>query len=293
MKKYFVFVIFTFSSALGWAENILIRATGASPVAYDLFLKQSPQSISYVDYLQRKLQNQPEQERKIFALADSFTTSPELTLLHLKGLQASAPWTLMSLRFVRDLAEKSLGTVNGATARDLKSLYCKTAVLLNEGPLAFNCPTQFVSLENLRRRFPKAEKLMIESLGFALNDLASPSIAAQMSYHWTFVSNSGKAVSFFGTYDQVFQQSFAFDDLVNGTCEGFSADFNDIELQSQALIFFAESCQKKAATPHDQTPAWYQNKKTWWASAGAVVLGGVIYSLKDKKVVVNAGGLKF
>jgi hypothetical protein len=157
-----------------------------------------------------------------------------------------------------------------------------------------NCATQFVSLEHLRRKFPNAEKVLIESLGFGLTDLASPVIASQMSYHWTLISNSGKAVSFYGTYDQVFQQSFTFSDIVSGTCDGFTADFDDLSLQTEARIYFSDSCQKNSALPLEPSKlAWVQEERTWWIAAGLVVLGGVVYSLKDKKISINPNGLKF
>ncbi|KYG66123.1 hypothetical protein AZI86_03405 [Bdellovibrio bacteriovorus] len=291
--KTWIYVTILFLSSLSSAETVLVRAPSSSPFAYELFLKQKPQFISYVEYQHRKLQTQGKQEEKIFALADSFQSSPELTLMHLKGLQAEAPWTLMSLRFTRDLIEKSLPTANGNLRRELQSLYCKTAVLINEGPLATNCPTQYISLDILRKKFPKADKVLIETLGFSLADPANPVIAAQMRYHWTFLSNSGKAVTFYGTYEQLFQQSFTFADSVNGTCEGFTTDFDDLTVQSSSQVYFSDTCLKGSALPEGSKTSWIKEDRTWWVAAGLVVLGGLAYSLKDKKVSITAPGLKF
>jgi hypothetical protein len=292
--KFWIFAVLFSVSAVAHAESVLVRAPSASPLTFENFIKQNPQAISYVEFQQRRMQNQPDQESQIFSLADSFSTSPELTVLHLKGLMTKSPSTLMSLRFVRDLAEKSSSAGNAGLRRDLQSLYCKTAVLLNEGALVMNCATQFVSLETLKKKFPKADKVVIESLGFALTDVTSPTISSQSSYHWTFISNSSKPVSFYGTYEQLFQQSFSFQDIVAGSCDGFTSDFEDLSVQTQSRIYFSDSCQKSAAMPEGNSKfAWLKEERTWWIAAGLVVLGGVAYSMKDKKVVVNPNGLKF
>lgn len=291
MKSIF-FLTIIFLSIFAQAEVILVRAPGASPIAYENYLRQTPQAVSYIDYQQRRIQNQPQQEQQIFALGDSFATSPDLTLMHLKGSQAGSPWTLMSLRFARDLSERSLATATRPQRRELQNLYCKSAVLLNEGPLSENCSTQYISMDILRKKFPKAEKVMIESLGFSLNDPVNPTIASQANYHWTFLSNSGRAVSFFGTYEQLFQQSLAFSDIVNGGCEGFTTDFDDLTLQTAAKIYFSESCQRSPMSPEGNKMAWVKQERTWWVAAGLVVLGGIAYSLKDKQVSINMPGLK-
>lgn len=296
MKNLITFsLIMTMSlvTSLSKAETVMIRAPGASALSYESFLRQTPKVISYVDYQQRKLQIQPQQEQQVFSLADSFVNSPELTLLHLKGLQSSSPWTLMSLRFVRDLTEKSLQNSGANLRRDLQNLYCKTAVLLNEGSLSTPCSTQFVSLETLKRKFPKAEKVLIETLGFSLSDPANPAIASQMNYHWTFLSNTGKAVSFYGTYEQLFQQSFDFSDSVNGTCDGFTTEFDDLVLQTSGRIYFSEACQKNLLQVETNSKSWIIEKRTWWIAAGLVIIGGLAYSLKDKDIAIKAPSLKF
>lgn len=276
-----------------FAQNILVRAPGASPLTYELAVKSSPHNLALTEYQQRKVQDQPEQERRLFSLSDSLLANPELALLHLKGLQSEQPWTLNSLRFIRDLAEKMQFSPAMKDRKDLQNLYCKAAVILGESPFTANCAVQVVSLEKIHRQFPKAEKVMIESLTFSLQEAVHPQIAAQTSYHWTLLTNTGHPVSFFGTYEQLLRQSLTFTDYIQGTCEGFNADFDEMKLQLQAMIFFSESCLKKAAAVTEHASRWYQKKSTWWTAAGILLLGGAVYTLKDKTVTFTGGSLKF
>ena len=192
---------------------------------------------------------------------------------------------------MRDLTGKGL---NGnfrsvADRRDLLHLHCKSIVLLNEGPSSEKCETQVISIAPLQRRFPQAEKIMIETTVYSLTQEESVPLSPRTAYPWTLLSNSQNPVQFYGTYEQLVQQNLTFNDAVEGTCEGFTANTEEFNALSSAQVYFSESCQKVShSLPAEKS--WVEKNRPWIYTAGAVALGVLVYSMKDKKMVINTNG---
>lgn len=291
MKFLFLVVPTLFSLSAGAGGFPTFSAPGASPLEYQQFLKSQPQFISYIQFQREKALSNSTQEQKILQLGDAKNEHLSMALIHLKGLQTEAPLSLTSLRFIRDLTEAALDKkMNSLEARDLKNLLCKTALLLNEGQPAQSCPTAYVDFEKLRKNFPQVEEVLIESMGFSSQHPSHVPIAKDTPYQWRLLSNSYKLIYFYGTYDQLLQQVFRFQSLVEGSCDRFSLQTEEFSIQAPAEVFFSEQCHKISHTAPSAAP-WYKKKRTWIYSAGALALGILAYSLKDKKINVAGTAL--
>nr|WP_295900188.1 hypothetical protein [uncultured Bdellovibrio sp.] len=273
-----------------FAQSILLQAPGASAGSYQEFLKSHKEVISYVEHTQSHLSKNEAQEAQLFQLGDSFNQDITSTITQLKKIQNEGPLTLLSLRYVRDLTEKSLNLKTTTQERqELLHFYCKSVALLSEGPVLFPCPTQFTSLQKLAKKYPNLEKVFIESQGFSAEETVP--LSPKTAYQWTLVSNSQSPVSFFGTYEQLLNQQFAFEYLAEGTCDGFSTKDLDLELMNRGVIYFSNECTPRIQS-NEKKKSWVAEHKPWLYTAGALVLGGIIYSMKDKKMVINTSSLK-
>lgn len=289
MKNFLLPLLFIFPSNV-FAQSILLQSPGSSSTAYQAFLKSHKDSISFVDHTQVRLQKNERQETRLFQLGDSFSQNVQTTVTQLKAIQNEGPLTLLSLRYVRDLTEKSLALKISPTERqELLHFYCKSVALLSEGPVLFPCPTQFTSLQKLAKKYLNLDKVFIESQGFTLEDTAP--LSPKTAYQWTLVSNSQTPVTFFGTFEQLLNQQFVFANFVDGGCEGFTTRDLDFELTNHGVLYFSDECVRRIQS-HEEKKSWVAEHKTWLYTAGAIVLGGIVYSMKDKKMVINTSSFK-
>ncbi|WP_373998221.1 hypothetical protein [Bdellovibrio bacteriovorus] len=282
-----LFLLTFFIPAIALAQNILVQAPSSSKIDYEHFLAQHPETRSMVHFEQKIAQINPSQESQLFSLSDSFNDRLDFVISSLKEIQKEAPLTLSSLRFVRDLSEKALA--KDLSAQDKKELlhaYCKSVTLLNEGPSRFVCREEYVSLEKLAKKFPHHDTLLIESMSFSLNEKSMATLSPQTAYQWTLVSNSQTTIRFYGTYGQLLNQHFVTENWVEGNCENFTHRIEDMNALHRGTVFFNESCAPRLLKDESKK-SWVMEKKTWLYVAGAVVLGGIVYSLKDKDIVVN------
>lgn len=290
MKSFFAICAFL-GTVTAQAQNIVIRAPGTATARFNEFVSSRPGTNSFMDYTQLSVQKNSAQEDKLFQLADFTPQDGAVALQQIKQIQSEAPLTLTSLRYVRDLTDRLLEQKNSAPVhQELLHTYCKAAALLNEGPLLRSCPSQVVSLKQLGKKFATVEKVLVESQSFNLDD--SLNLSPKTAYQWTLMSNAQTPVHFFGTFEQLMNQHFVFENLIEGTCEGFSSNVQDFETSNRGVIFFNENCLLKIAKASDKG-SWIEENKPLLYTAAAIIAGSVIYaSAKGKRIDWNKTSLK-
>lgn len=268
-------------------ETILIQAPGASPMEFAESAKDKT-AITWLNLQIQRAKNNPRQEERVLALSEILEKSPKDIVAAVDALQSEGPLTETSLQFLHDLSEKiQARSLAPAQIQYFKDLSCKTAGLTSETG-AVSCSNVRVDMQTLRRQWPLTTVVMIEGKDFSIED-SSPEIYPRSAYHWTLLSNSQKPVKFYGTYEQLLQQRFATENLVDGTCGGFSSNIDDFELSSRAVIFFSKGCMKALNQPKEQSSfaVWFDNNKTWVYPVGAILLGGALIGASGKTLVID------
>ncbi|UOF00960.1 hypothetical protein [Bdellovibrio reynosensis] len=285
-----IFLLLFFPS-LAFSQEVLIKSLGSSPLQYQIFLNENKKFISFIDYNHAKLQRNPTQEEALFQLSELFHHEPKLVVEEIKKIQAQGPLTLISLRFIRDLSDKLLNEkIKADLKKDILGIYCKTISILNEGPALHPCVYDTVSASLLHKRFPQIEKIAIEGLVFDFQD--NLVLGSNNPYQWTLLSNSHKAVRFYGTFSQLLNQHFVFESLAEGSCEQHSLPTDlDFEIMETSTVFFAKDCLVKTSLANKKSSSLIAKKSLLYVT-GIAVLTGIIYSMKDKTVVIDAPALK-
>ncbi|MFM6927715.1 MAG: hypothetical protein ACKOX6_04585 [Bdellovibrio sp.] len=288
MKTFITFIMtFILGSHASWAA-VLVRASGASPLEYSQFLSSHPELKTYSRLLVEKSQINQRQEEELFALGEHIQKKPDETLNKLKRAQADLPLSSTSLQYVFDLSKKGLENTKSSSAKkDFKNLYCKTGTLMT--PPVQDCEIMTVDFKAIQRQWPQTDIVMVESVPFNLNDAVFLEISSENQYHWTLLSDAQKPVHFYGTYQHFMRQQLATEDLTQGTCSGYSANFDDFMLNSEGLIFFNKGCAKMANAPQgpQNVSEWIEKNKAWVYPLGALLIGGAAYALKDKTLVIE------
>lgn len=280
-----IFFLIIIAPGLSKAQNVLFQGPGASQVQFQIFLNNHKNYISYVDHIHSRLQNNQVQEESLFQLSEIVIQNPDLVLEELKKIQEKEALTLVSLRFIRDLSDKMLGEkLKPETQKEFQGIYCKSISILNEGPSLHSCRWQNAVLASLQKRYPQIERIEIESFAFSPQETAP--LAERAPYQWTLLSNSHKALHFYGTFEQLLNQHFNFEEFVSGTCDNYSVGNLDFELQQTGNIFFSKDCVQKAQTPIKEN-SWMPSKKTILISAGVLGAIGLISIAKDKTLVID------
>lgn len=277
--------VLTSQSALA---AIVIRAPGASPMEYSQFLSSHPELKTYARFLVEKNQNNQRQEEELFSLGEHIQKQPDDTLNKLKRLQADLPLSATSIQYVFDLSKKGLESTKSASAKkEFKKLYCKSGTLMT--PPVQDCEIMTVDFKAIQRQWPQTDIVMIESVAFNLGDAVFLEISSENQYHWTLLSDAQKPVHFYGTYQHLMRQQFSLEDLTQGTCSGYSANFDDFVLNSEGMIFFNKNCAKMASAPQgpQNVSEWIEKNKTWVYPLGALLIGGAAYALKNKTLVIE------
>lgn len=291
LKQIFFLIIFFTSES--WARTILIQAPVSSNLQYKEFLNTHSEVQSFSDFVEARLQKNQNQESQLFKLGDLFNQNISETLRTLKTIQSEGPLTLLSLRYIRDLTEKALAQKNSTAERqELVHLYCKSSLLLNEGPISYSCPSQYISLSLLKKSYPQLVRVSIETVPIDIENKENVLLSQQTTYQWTLLSNSHSPIHFFGTFQQLLNQQFQFEDLINGACEGFSHQNLDLEIINEGSVFFSDTCQKRVK-PFDDKKSWASENKTLLIVAGSLIVAGLVYNYtKGKKYVIDMTALK-
>lgn len=282
MKQLFIFLL-AMSACCSQAQRILIKAPGASPTRYQEYLRSRPEIQSWIQHVQRSLEKNRPQEEKLFQVADSLPLDVSNTLQKLKSLQGDSPWTLASLRYLRDLSHQLLEQkISPIQKEELLYFYCKADALLQEGPDLHKCPSQLIELKQLQRKYPVIERVLIESQSFLPESTVG--LAPRTTYNWTLLTSVHKPVHFYGTFEQLLNQHLIFENMIDGSCEGFSVQDPDFEASTRGTVFFSDDCVKSLRAQTNSQP-WLQENKTWAYTAGAIIVGALVYSASKGKRV--------
>jgi hypothetical protein len=235
------------------------------------------------------IQENEAQEQKVFELSELIEMNPSVLIEIINNLTSKEVLTQTSLSFLNDLSSKMLTrNLSKLEVSYFQNLICKFSTLSRElSPES--CKKSKVDMGTLRRQWPRAQILLIESRHFLLDDFGAE-INSQSNYHWTLISNSNKAIVFYGTYEQFISQHFNFESLAAGTCQSHSSNITDLELSSRSLVFYNKNC---LASPFVEpiekmnTANWFSKNKNWLYPFGAILIGGAALQLQNKVLVFN------
>lgn len=272
-----------------FGETILIQSPDASEADYRLYLESHPEILSVASFFAQKAKRNHLQETQLMQLGALQIQDLNLNLNKIIELQAAGPLSLHSLRFLQDYTEKMLQKqITLAQRQTLLSFYCKSFLLLQEGGQTFSCERKSIDLSQLKQKYPFTESVVIESRNFLPHETIV--LTAKTKYQWNLLSNSKKPITFYGTFDEILEQNFAFENLIEGSCSAFTAMNFDLNLELNYKIYFSNSCIVRKDTLSEIS--FYEKNKPWIATLGVLLLGGIVYSLKDKTLVFKtANGL--
>jgi hypothetical protein len=270
-------------------ELVLIKSPEANQAEYEDYLKKNNNVLGYIDYQIKKIQENESQEQKIFELSELAEMNPAVLIESINSLTSKEVLTQTSLNFLNDLSSKMLTrNLSKSEVTYFNNLICKYSVLSRElSPES--CKKSKVDMGTLRRQWPQAQILLIESNKYLTED-SGAEINPQSNYHWTLISNSNKAIVFYGTYEQFISQRFNFESLAVGTCASHSSNIPDLELSSRSLVFYNKNCLASSfIEPIEKfnTANWFSKNKSWLYPVGAILIGGAALQLQNKVLVIN------
>ncbi|QDK39034.1 hypothetical protein [Bdellovibrio sp. NC01] len=267
-------------------ELLVVQAPGADPATYKEVIRNTQGAVTYAEIQSQQLRRNAIQEEQVFALGDQLQ-KPEADLKkEVESLQRQAPLTENSMMFLKDFSSKKSQDSRSA---DWDIQTCKVSALVDALPEP-SCQLQKVDIQQVKRQWPQADLLMIESITIDLAEPKTVSVDSRASYHWTLLSSAYKKISFYGTYQQFQQQHFFSDPFIEGACDGFSSNIDDFDTNNRALVFFSKECTKKAYTPPVQKTSfaqWVDDHKVLVYSLGAVLAGGAVVAMQGKTLVID------
>lgn len=283
--KQVAFLISTFLFLNYAPAAILIQALGSDPVAFESSVRDQSNFRSYSDYQIQKAQNNPELEESLYSVAENLDATANEIVSRLSSIQDKL--SPSAINFVYDLTKKLLERPDLARNQNLIRLNCKVRGLLTI-PLD-KCPAVTVDFKAIKAQWPFAKGVMIESAAYPVTTAPLQYLSKDAIYNFSLYSDSHKIVEFKGTYWQFMQQHFVGEPLINGTCSGFSSNIDDFTLQSAGSVFFQTDCIKPVSESGKSRSMkeWMSDNKSWLVPVGIALLGGVAYSLKDKKIVID------
>lgn len=278
-------------------SQILVQGPGTSPKEFEDFLRLNPRAQSIQRFTIEQIQNQPVQEQRLFTLAD--LTPPEIDtgLQTLEGINRQTPLSTLSLQFLKDLLGRwqTVTPQNKVTKIAVTQLSCKMNFLLGENTTSSECPLEQIHLKELHLRNSWADTLLVENIAYSMEDGGRILLITSARYHFTLLSNTHKPVSFYGTYAELLTQHLKSETLVSGTCEGFQADIDNMSVLNQGSVFWNSQCVRRLQEGQDDDMSgrsWVQRNKTWLYPTAALLIGGGIYAMKDKKLVIDTSSFK-
>lgn len=282
--------IFLFFSGQTYANRILIAAPGIKTESFEKFLRQNPGFQSYTDYI----------------LSDSLPKMPAEAILNWAELYLEQNKNISHFHLEFEKARKDFFW-NSETRQLMKELLTK---LKNKYPrnLEIKNSTCLIQLpENQEEcKFQKFSLLLWKQASFPKSRIFIDGIEYQdtdevysllrLKHQILIVSDHHKEILAWLSIDELFARKDSTETLVQGQCQNFSTSKNiDLSIQDRVFVYFAENCVKNEATLHDlqTSKSWYQENKSWVLPVGIVVLGGLLYSLKDQEVQIELPGFSF
>lgn len=274
--------------------RILIQAASANSQDFQNFLRLHPEIKSYQDHVLENLQNYPSQEHALFELADLAHEDRIRGIEQIDRLNRERPLTPLSLRFVGDLTEQWIKqSATKDRLPEIQTLHCKARSLQHRKDTALmGCRLETVSTELLKARYPQMDSLIVESFApFSLGQKLS--LVAGAKYHFTLTANSQQPVHFYGTFQQLQEQTLPTKNLLNGTCELPSIQVPDFALMNEGVLYYSKDCQRLSKDlPVASTEGWWQRNKRWVYPTAAIIFAAGLYALKDKTLVIDTSSIK-
>lgn len=269
----FFFLISPFANA-----TIVIKSKEASSGDFKIFLKQNPQALSLSQYYYNKWSQEMKNRQIIFEAGGLSEVEAQIQLAEVDSQRRLFPLSIDELRFINSLAEKNL------SLPEAQSLYCLSHALASSGASRIPCNEKVISLKALQRNFPEVHSLMLE--GILMNDEKPLKISQTQSYNWILLSESYSPIQFFGTYENLLQQRFEWSPVVTGNCDRFSVNSSDSLLRISAKVYFSSDCLRDTQKSNAEISFEKESRTAIWVT-GALVLGAIAYSLKDKRVSID------
>lgn len=285
MKKFSLFfLIFAFAQS-SMARKILLKHPEASTQAFQEYLNENKDYLSLVDAISLETLKQPDQERRLFEFGDSSRNDPTYFFERIQQLQKLESLSLLSLQYLEDISLKHLqfDTEKGHRSDFLK-LYCKTQVLNDEGSTKYPCQLKAESLAPIAQKYSWIDKILIESK--AVDPQNSVMIHEQTPYQWKLLSNSHHPIEFYGTYNDLIQTPFITSEFVQGQCDSFKINKNDLITKSATDVFFKPSCIENISAENTQK-SFLKEVSPWFYAVAILVLSGSIIYVKDKTLTIT------
>lgn len=289
MKNIFALLSLSFSS-IAFAGSIWISGPRVSNQDFEIFVRQQPEARTYAQFLASKIpdgeipsanlewaQNILEQQ----TIPADF--EHDLKEIEERGMVNKSQRAFL-VGFLQKLKEKNL---NGNKSY-LQKWICKWSVFPGETNSAEICIVPSQNMSFLKEKWPQANILMLEDQALSLKEDLKISVLEDEVYNWKLLSNSSRMIFFRGTLRDLRNQDFRFEDLVHGSCDSFSHNLDDMELVSNASVYFGDVCAKSLKQPEtSQSLHWLEENRSWVIPAGIAVLGALAYQYKEKKLVIE------
>lgn len=279
MKKKLSFLILMSLFVFSWANaSIVIKNKDVSFDEFKNFLEKNPQTRSLSQYYFKKWTEDMKIRQTIFEVAGLPDTEVSMKFAEINSQRRLFPLSMDEIRFINSLADKNLHLP------EAQSLYCFSHSLSSSEPSRIPCSEKIISLETLQKHFPEVQALMIEG---AFISRAQPlKISQKEAYNWVLLSDAHSPIQFFGTYENLLQQRFEWLPVVSGSCDRFSINSSDVFLRISAKIYFSADCLREAQKSKEELSFEKESRKAIWITS-AIVLGAVVYSLKDKRISID------
>lgn len=279
MKKMISYLI-SFSFILSPLANaaVVIKNKEVSSQEFKNFLEKNPQAISVSRYYFEKWFQEMKNRQSIFEIASLSEADFATQASEIESQRRLYPLSPDEMRFVNSLAEKNLDKP------EAQMLYCLSSPFNSTEASRIPCSEKIIHLKALQKAFPEVQSLMIE--GFLINDERPFKVAQNQSYNWILLSDAHNPIQFFGTYENLLQQRFEWSPIITGSCDRFTIHSPDSLLRISAQVYFSSECLRETQKSNAEISFEKESRTAIWVT-GAIVLGAIAYSLKDKRVSID------
>ena len=246
---------------------------------------------SLSEYTLAKLKSLPENPQLI-SWGQGWLDSANLSdtfFSELENFETSAVITKADRNYIIDVVEKFLNKATIDQKEKLQTIACKWLALSSEtNQPSWRCEKKNYNLQLLKDKLPKFDFLVAEDMGIQLGSQFSISVIEKAIYNWNILSNINKSISFRGTFQDLLNQNFIVESLIQGDCDSFTHSIDDLEVISRGSVYFSPECRKNLNQPETSNiKQWYERNKSWVIPVGIAMLAATVYQLKDKKIIIN------
>ncbi|MNJ99853.1 hypothetical protein D3C87_176340 [compost metagenome] len=278
-----IFFFFIGFLSLKSEAQILVRASGASPQLYQEYLQAHPQQKSYAQHLLTQHMNSTYGERDLFQISEQQNLSMNELKERVLELRSRGPLSKLAWSFLADYLSAHKPLLESQNKRSFTDLFCE-ARFYSEQDGEASCQWMSLSLEDLRRQWPEAHLVVIETKVVELQgQLLLP---RSEKLHWLLISDTRKEIHFWGSFEELKRQHLHSDYLVEGSCGQFSTSTDSISLLSSGFVFFSADCVAKFSPETQERKPWLERNKSWVLPLSIIAVGAAAASqLQGKKLV--------